>query len=633
LDPRGTGHTRSHARDVHEGVGPLPLAQATEGLLELTVELAGAVDPAAILDVMTARCPELLGASMVTISLLQDDGRTLRLVSSVNTPTPVVVAFDTYDAEDLLPAGDALRSGRPVVARSVEELHARYPTMSSVDLEHVALCVLPMQVAGTQVGVLALGWCDAAQLDDEVVTLAEAVATVCASALTRALASEGTHREKSRSETALASLRSLQAVAAELAHTVDLTAAAGVVLEHAVAALGADAGLLNVLDEAETTATQIATVGIDGSLLATWTTWQVRESMLARELLRDGLPVLITDLADRRERFPDLDVHALPQEAWATLLLTSGCRHLGMVSIGWDRPRGFGSEDVALLQTLADHLAAALDRNRLMSTNEALLAESTRIAETLQRSLMPGPLPQWHGVSLAAGLQPAELGTEVCGDFYDGFLAVDGSLVLVIGDVAGRGVNAAGLTGMVRHTLRALARDMPPVEALCRLNRSLVEASWSGDPRLLTAAMLRLTRTDGGVHVEISLAGHCLPVVVRRRSAQHVGRPGMLLGAFPDVTIGTAELDLAPGDLLVLHTDGVTEARRHGTEFGEARLLKMLAAMADPQPQETVDHVLGSVGWYRTTAPDDMAVLAIRAVEPDAVSATRARAPRPSSAG
>lgn len=615
-------------------MGPLPLAQATEGLLGLTVDLAGAVDPAAVLDVMSARCPEILGAGMVTISLLEDDGRTLRLVSSVNTPTPVVVAFDTYDSDDPLPAGDALSTGRPVVAHSVEELNARYPSLSSVNLEHEALCVLPLQIGGTPVGVLALGWCDAVDMTEAVVDLSEAVAAVCASALQRCLATDGSHRARSQSETALASLRSIQAVAAELAHTLDLTASASVVLEHAVTALGADAGLLNVLDDDEAVCTQIATVGIEGSPLEEWTTWPVRESRLARELLRTGLPVLLGSRKERSARFPDLDGNGLPQEAWATLLLTSGCRNLGMVSLGWNEPRTFGTEDVALLHTLADHLAAALDRNRLMSTNEALLAESTRVAETLQRSLMPGPLPEWHGVSLAAGLQPAELGTEVCGDFYDGFLAVDGSLVLVIGDVAGRGVTAAGLTGMVRHTLRALARDMPPVEALSRLNRSLVESSSSGDPRLLTAAVVRLTRTDAGLRAEVSLAGHCFPVVVRQRTAEHVGVPGMLLGAFADVTIGTVELDLAPGDLLVLHTDGVTEARRHGKEFGEERLLKLLAAMTDPQPQETVDHVLGSVAWYRTTAPDDMAVLALRAVDVDVVSpAQPARAPRPSSAG
>jgi serine phosphatase RsbU (regulator of sigma subunit) len=175
---------------------------------------------------------------------------------------------------------------------------------------------------------------------------------------------------------------------------------------------------------------------------------------------------------------------------------------------------------------------------------------------------------------------------------------------------------------------------MSPVEALSRLNASLVEAAYAADPRLLTAAVVRLTRTEGGVRAEVSLAGHCFPVVVRQRTAEHVGQPGMLLGAFADVAIGSVEIDLAPGDLLVLHTDGVTEARRHGREFGEERLLKMLAAMTDPRPQETVDHVLGSVAWYRTTAPDDMAVLAVRAVEVDGLSARRpGRAPRPSTAG
>lgn len=591
----------------------MPIDHATDALLDLAADLAGAVDTTAVVDVMTAQCPPLMGASMVTVSLVEEDGQTLRLVASVNTPTPVVLAFDTYETGLHLPAGDALRSREPVVVHTVQELHARYPSLSEVDLEHSALAVLPLEHDGTPLGVLGLGWCDTDEMTPEVLAMAGSVTSLCSAALRRAVAAEHPGRERSRAEAALASLRSHQAVAAELAHTVDLSQAGAVVLEHAVTALGAEAGALNVLDEDGVVCTQIATVGMDGSAVSDWSTWQVRDSSLARELVRTGLPILITDSENQRERFPDLDVHELPQQAWANLLLVSGCRNLGIVSIGWREPREFASEDVSLLQTLADHLAAALDRNRLMSTNDALLTESTRVAETLQRSLMPGPLPEWPGVELAAGLQPAETGTEVCGDFYDAFLAVDGSLVVVIGDVAGRGVTAAGLTGMVRHTLRALARDMPPAEALSRLNRALVEGAWADEPRLLTAAMLRLTRLEHGLHVEISLAGHCLPVVVRDRVAAHVGDPGMLLGAFADVRIGTTSVDLSPGDLLLLHTDGVTEARRHGIEFGEARLLKMLGALADPHPADTVEHVLGSVDWYRTTAPDDMAVVVLRA--------------------
>ena len=597
----------------HEGVVALPLDNATDTLHALAVELAGAADTAAVIEVVTAHCAPLLRASMVTVSTVESDGDTLRLMSSVNTPTPAVLAFDTHETGLRLPAGDALRSGEPVVLRSMDELHERYPSLADVDLDHNALCVLPLVRGDETVGVLGLGWCDAEDMTADVVELSYAVAEVCAAALHRAVGAEHPGRERTRAEAVLANVRSLQAVAAELAHTVDLSQAAAVVLEHAVTALGAEAGTLNVLDEDGAECTQIATVGLDGTEVAALTSWQVRDSSLARELLRTGLPILVPDSENLRRRFPDLVTPEPPQEAWATLLLTSGCRNLGIVSIGWREPREFASEDVSLLQTLADHLAAALDRHRLMSSNDALLTESTRVAETLQRSLMPGPLPEWPGVTMAAGLQPAELGTEVCGDFYDAFPARDGSLVVVIGDVAGRGVTAAGLTGMVRHTLRALARDMPPSEALSRLNRALVEASWADEPRLLTTAMLRLTRIEDGVRAEISLAGHCLPVVVRGRVAEHVGAPGMLLGAFADVRIGTATVDLSPGDLLLLHTDGVTEARRHGVEFGEARLLKLLSAMADPRPDDTVEHVLGSVDWYRTTAPDDMAVLVIRA--------------------
>jgi serine phosphatase RsbU (regulator of sigma subunit) len=591
----------------------VPLDNATDALLALAADLAGATDTSAVVDVLTSQCVPLLRASMVTVSLVEEDGETLRLVASVNTPTPVVLAFDTNETGLHLPAGDALRTGEAVVVHTVDELHRRYPALADVDLEHSAVAVLPLEHDGTPLGVLGLGWCDTDEMTDDMLALAGRVTRVCSSALARAIAAEHPGRERSRAETALASLRSLQAVAAELAHTVDLSQAGAVVLEHAVTALGAEAGALNVLDDDGSECTQIATVGMDGSSLSDWSTWQVRDSSLARELVRTGLPILVTDAESQRRRFPDLDVHELPQQAWANLLLTSGCRNLGIVSIGWREAREFGSEDVALLQTLADHLAAALDRNRLMSANDALLRDSTRVAETLQRSLMPGPLPEWPGLSLAAGLKPAELGTEVCGDFYDAFPAVDGSLVVVIGDVAGRGIRAAGLTGMVRHTLRALARDMPPAEALGRLNRALVEGSWADEPRLLTTAMLRLTRSEHGVQAEISLAGHCLPILVRDRVAVHVGDPGMLLGAFADVRVGTTTVDLAPGDLLLLHTDGVTEARRNGVEFGEARLLKLLSALADPQPAETVEHVLGSVGWYRTTAPDDMAVLVLRA--------------------
>lgn len=585
---------------------------STAGLLSLAVALSSALDPPEVLDIMAEACPLLLGADVVAISLLEDEGTTLRRVSSPATPLTVAEQLATYPADAPLPTRDALQSREPVVLRTPDERNRAYPALVDLDLDLPSLCVLPLVSGREPIGTVALGWSDPCRMTDEVLALSRAVAVVCATALQRAILARDEALAHRGSEAALARLRALQVVAAELAHTVDVHGAAEIVLESAVTALGADAAALNLLDETATECQQIATFGLERSTIPARARWFVRDSTLAQELLRTGLPVLVPDAASRRKRFPDLDRSGVEQEAWANLLLTSGGAPLGIASFGWREPREFDVDDMSLLQTLADHLAAALDRARLIASNAALLTERTRIAETLQASLLPAPLPTWDGVSLSAGFEPAEVGTEVCGDFYDAFRGHDGSLIVVIGDVAGRGVAAAGLTGMARHTLRALARDMSPEESLHRLNNVLVEAAGPGEPRLLTAAVVRLNHVGAGVRAEIALAGHCLPVLVRSSFAEHVGIPGTLLGALPDAHVGTTTIDLVPGEVLLLHTDGVTEARRHGIEFGDERLLKLLSAMTDPQPETTVEHVLNAVRWFRTTAPDDIAVVALR---------------------
>jgi serine phosphatase RsbU (regulator of sigma subunit) len=590
----------------------MPRSTSTQGLLALTTALAGAGDPADILDVMSEMGTALLGAGLVNISLLEPDGHELRLVSSLNTPTDVAAEFASYPVDAQLPTRDALRTGRAVVMRSVAERDALYPALAGVDVRQSAFAVVPLLSGVRPVGTLGLGWDEPAELTDDVLALCAAVAVVCANALHRSLAAGEEAAARRRSDAALARLRALQDVAADLAHTVDLPHAVSIVLERVVATLGAEAASFNLLDEQSGTCTQVATIGLDRSAISTWESWRIRDSSLAQELLRTGLPILVPDAATRRVRFPDLGDDGIEQEAWATLLLTSGETPLGMMAFGWREPRSFDLDDVALLQSLADHLAAAVDRANLLTANAALLEERTRVAETLQRSLLPAPLPSWPGITIAAGHEPAELGTEVCGDFYDAFLDQDGALIVVIGDVAGRGVAAAGLTGMARHTLRALGRDLPPPEALRRLNDALVDTTADEEPRLLTAASVRLTRTSTGLRADIALAGHCNPILVRDREARTVGVPGTMLGAVPNARIGTATIDLQVGDVLLMHTDGVVEARRHGAEFGEARLLRLLTAMTDPQPVETVEGILSAVRWYRTTAPDDIAVVALR---------------------
>ena len=595
---------------------------AADGLLALTSALSAAAEPGDILDAMTAWCPVLLGADLVNISLLDPDRRTLRLVSSVNTPSPVAEEFAAYAVDAPLPSRDALLTGEPVVLRSVADRDAAYPELAGRGRGAGELLRgapadprRRRRRAGAGVGRRARRW--TTRWWRSRAPSASCALPRCTAPWPRATRStRGTAREA-----LLVRLGALQRVAAELSYATDVEAAARIVLASAMETLGAEAATFNLLDDDA----RVATHGRERWASTTAAspsrrTWRVSGSLLAQELLRTGLPVLLPDRDAQHERFPDLDDSGVSQQAWANVLLTSGSRVHGLVSFGWADPRDFDVADVALLQALADHLAAAVERARLTAANTELLSERTRVAETLQRSLLPAPLPEWPGVVMAAGYEPADVGTEVCGDFYDVFVATDGSLIVVIGDVAGRGVEAAGLTGMARHTLRALAGDMSPEEALLRLNTQLVDRSRSGDQRLLTAAIVRLFQEERGACAEIALAGHCMPVLLAGREARHVGTPGMLLGATADPVIGVATVNLDPDDVLVLHTDGVLEARRHGVEFGEDRLLRLLSALADPEPAAVVDNVLSSVGWFRTTAPDDVAVVALRV--------TRLTAPR-----
>ena len=550
---------------------------APQAWLALTTELAAAQEPADVVDVASDACRSLLGASTVVVAVRD--------------------------------AGGAEQHG-PVPAPRAPGDHERVWWRPEGDPGHPGLLELPLESGSSALGVLRLGWAEGTQLDDELFATAESVAALCGSALRRALAGREEARARRSAESTASWLRTLQAVAGELAHSTDIEQAATIVLRAVIDQLGADAAVLHLLDDDAAVCTRSVSFGEDFSQ---WNTFRVSDSRLASELMRAGLPVVVHDFADMKERFPDLAERGVSQQAWATVLVATAGRPVGIASFGWSEARDFDLDEVGVLQALADHLAAAMERARLLSSNAALLSEQARIAGALQRSLLPPPLPSWPGVTLAAGYEPAELGTEVCGDFYDAFHAHDGALVVVIGDVTGHGVEAAGLTGMARHTLRALARDLPPAESLRRLNEVLVESVRApGEDRLLTAAILRLTRRDDGVDAHVALAGHCLPVLVRGGDAEHVGEPGMLLGAFPDSIVGEQVVHLGHGDVLLMHTDGVIEARRNGMEFGEERLLRLLSALDRPGPADVVDRVLGTIRWFRTTAPDDVAVVALQ---------------------
>lgn len=271
-----------------------------------------------------------------------------------------------------------------------------------------------------------------------------------------------------------------------------------------------------------------------------------------------------------------------------------------------DRSGRARSSDLVLLR---DVTARRESETQLRS----LLQERTRIAATLQSSLRPTPLPRIPGCDLAARYEAAGRGHEIGGDFYDVFPLGTCHWGVVLGDVSGKGAEAAATTSLIRYTLRTLALEDPqPSRVLTKLNEALLR---EGDPeRFCTLVFAVCHPTDETVDLQLSLAGHPPPLLRRFDGrVEPVGFPGSALGLFPDPHLRETSLRLGPGDSLILFTDGLTEARDNGDLFGADRVANLVAG-EDTSPKLLLDQLVAAAQEHSHGAlTDDLALLALRA--------------------
>ncbi|MCD6021005.1 MAG: hypothetical protein K0R20_715 [Actinomycetia bacterium] len=287
-------------------------------------------------------------------------------------------------------------------------------------------------------------------------------------------------------------------------------------------------------------------------------------------------------------------------------------RTLGVLSLVSTTPDiRYGESDVRLAEEIARRAAVRIDNARLYE-------ERDHTAKVLQRSLLPPSLPSIPHVELAARYLPVGEGNEVGGDFYDVFDCGDGSWAAAVGDVCGKGPEAAAVMGLARHTLRAVARfERRPSALLHELNRALIDQSV--EERFCTVCHLRLRPSRDHVRITLCSAGHPLPLLLRRDgSMSSVGEPGQLLGVIPEVSLVDSVIDLDPGDTLLIYTDGATEQRREAVA-GEERLRDAFAASLGRDAEATTAGVEEALRAARGSSPqrDDVALLVIRAAEPD----------------
>jgi PAS domain S-box-containing protein len=273
-----------------------------------------------------------------------------------------------------------------------------------------------------------------------------------------------------------------------------------------------------------------------------------------------------------------------------------------MTLVNSDSGRRFNEDDLRFAEQLADRAAVAVENARLYQAR-------SRTAATLQRSLLPDTVPRIAGWEVAALYRPAgaDPELEVGGDFYDFIETPDGWLV-VIGDVTGKGVEAATLTSLLRHGARFIGQaDARPAAILQRLDMALGQRSTLS---LCTTLCVRLTAE----HVTFSSAGHPMPLLVDPDgSVREIGEPGRLLGLPNPYEWSDQAIIIQAGETLVLYTDGVTDTRGSRERFGDARLHELLAGAGDSAPAEllaTLDVALAS--FQVGAQADDTAVLALR---------------------
>lgn len=320
--------------------------------------------------------------------------------------------------------------------------------------------------------------------------------------------------------------------------------------------------------------------------------FDVRHGQLVDDALTAGAPQFATATDDAA--------------ALAALPLDAGRRH-GVLAVRFPGVTTLSRSERAFLSVMAEQVAVALERAHLH-------AAQVTIAHTLQRSLLPRTLPEIEGIDVATRYQAAAEGQEVGGDFYDVIAEGTAGGTLVVGDVCGKGPEAAALTALGRHTVRALADGRrSPSAILSVVNEAMLRERLAVP--FMTAVVARVRATPSGLSVTLARAGHPYPLVVRSGGVvETVGAEmGPLLGVFTRPDFVDVTTTLAPGDTLIVYTDGLSEARQGTRLMGDERLQAAASRCAGQPVGDCADGLLDAARRFAGgPLRDDVALIVLR---------------------
>jgi phosphoserine phosphatase RsbU/P len=309
---------------------------------------------------------------------------------------------------------------------------------------------------------------------------------------------------------------------------------------------------------------------------------------------------------------PMLQMHGTAREIALDLVCADGRRVPVLVNSVLERDSSAAPTAIRTAVFDATH-RREYERELLQARERAEASEAhvKILAQTLQQSFLPPTHPRIPGLDLAAAYRPAGDGTEIGGDFYDVFEISPDDWCVVVGDVCGKGVDAAVVTSLARYTLRAAAvHESEPSGALATLNEVLLHHDTK---RFCTLVVLRLRHERETWTVTVSCGGHPLPLLVRSLEPPRTfGEPGSLVGVSANPRFADIRMELQPSDLIVAYTDGVTDATNHRKDFYDDHRLVAFLGQHRGSASAVVDGLLNEVMQFQMQQPrDDIALIAV----------------------
>ena len=398
---------------------------------------------------------------------------------------------------------------------------------------------------------------------------------------------------------ALNRMTRLQRVTAALSGALTVGQVAEVVLNDSAEAIGASSGVMSIVTERglEDNARMGLMVG-PPKLLA------LDADLPMPEAVRRRASVIV---GSREEWLADYEMApAGAFEAFVAVPLVFEGRARACMGLGLPLPGAPDEQDMGLLNAIARQGAQAVERARLFD-------ERASIARTLQEGLLPREIPAIEGVDLAVRYQPIGGGGSVGGDFYDVLELNDGWWLGVVGDVCGKGAQAAVHSGLLRTTIAAMAlHENDPAVILDLANRALMRQGQSWPYATVVCASFR--PAGEALEVVLASAGHP-PALVRRGDGtlEEAVADGLMIGVQADLDLRPATVMLRDGDSLSLYTDGMVDARREDERYGEERLAAVVLAAPDGTAESAAEHIAEAVHAFETGSPrDDRALLVLR---------------------